>query len=152
MTKKFGKILSFQNFSSIFVAINYYLEAISQRRETFTYQFIFSHEKITFKIEDAFRVFNVCDIIYLVASGSYTLVYFPKDIVPEGVIQVPYSMKVVLEHCQGEIIRVHKSYSVNPDQVVSLSGNRIRLEQNGVASVSPAYREELLKVLNVVQK
>jgi hypothetical protein len=60
-------------------------------------------------------------------------------------------MKTVLNHCQGEIIRVHKSYSVNPDKIISLSGNRIRLEQNGVASVSPEYREALLMVLNVVQ-
>lgn len=113
---------------------------------------IFSYEKISLKVEDAFRVFNVCDIIYLAASGSYTQVYFPKDIVPGGRIQVPCSMKVVLEHCQGEIIRVHKSYSVNPDKVFSLSGNLIQLKPVGKVSVSPAYREELLKVLNVVQK
>jgi DNA-binding LytR/AlgR family response regulator len=111
----------------------------------------FFYEKIAFKVKDEIRVFNVCDIIYLVASGSYTLVYLPKDIVKEGFIQVTCNMKTVLNHCQGEIIRVHKSYSVNPDKIISLSGNRIRLEQNGVASVSPEYREALLKVLNVVQ-
>lgn len=79
--------------------------------------------RITFKIEDYYQVFDLSEIVYLKAEGSYL---------------------------NESFLRIHKSCAVNLDYVTKLYGNRVEMSTGDKLDVSLTYKNILWSMMNVV--
>ena len=81
------------------------------------------------------------DIIYLAADGDYCEVCLADK---KHLSSEP--MKKWLEILDaGEFYRIHKSYVVNSQKIIKLSGNQVHLLDEIVLPIGRTYREEFME-------
>lgn len=104
--------------------------------------------KITFKIGDYYQVFNLKEIAYLKADGSYTRVVMNAK--GKHPVTLALNLKTVSSYLDDSFYRIHKSYVVNLDCIIRLYGNRVEISTGEILDVSLTYKSVLWNILNVV--
>jgi DNA-binding LytR/AlgR family response regulator len=85
------------------------------------------------------------DISYIEGLKDYIKIYLSQS--PKPVI-TRLSMKAVEEKLpQGKYIRVHKSFIISIDKIISVRKNRVRLGETEIP-ISEHYRDNLFKIIN----
>jgi DNA-binding LytR/AlgR family response regulator len=83
----------------------------------------------------------VADIFFIQSEADYTEIF-----TSEKKHLTSHSLKHWLQTLPtGKFARVHKSYIVNTEQIVRVSGNRIYLDQETFVPIGRAFREDFIE-------
>lgn len=105
-----------------------------------------NHETVIFKTKDEIYKLHVKDLLYCEADGNYTKVHLLDQ---ERTIMLSKTLKVIEEQLSHfGFLRVHQSFLVNTDHIVSLSKNDVILSNHNRVKVSRRKKTEVLKYLN----
>jgi DNA-binding LytR/AlgR family response regulator len=95
-----------------------------------------------------YKRIKVSDIVYLKAGGSYSTIETMSD---SHLFSFP--LKDALEQIKSSrIVRVHRSYAVNLDQVSAISGNQLILTHKGQIPMSSDLKEQVLGKLHLMKR
>jgi DNA-binding LytR/AlgR family response regulator len=84
------------------------------------------------------------DLLFVEALGNYVIIHTVKE-----KLTVHFTMKDILSKLSSkDFIRVHRSFIVRLDKIESIEDNVIEIKNKHI-SIGRAYKEELLKCLNM---
>ncbi|MCB9235532.1 MAG: response regulator [Bacteroidia bacterium] len=79
------------------------------------------------------------DILYLEAARSYVTIFLVEGSI---VLRQPLG-NILSDFSAGDMVRIHRSFAVNPTKVESVTGTRVIVAGNKIP-IGPGYREEFL--------
>lgn len=83
------------------------------------------------------------DIQHVQAYGNYIKIYLP-----EKVLMVRKTISELENESAGRLIRIHKSYLINPQHMVSTEGNEVLMPQQQRLPIGKVYKKDFDKLIS----
>ena len=117
----------------------------------------FSHKKVKIygSLKKDYFFIDIQNLVYVKSENNYVnLFYFEKELLKERLIR---STLTNIENQLPSFLKVHRSYIVNPEYVISLKGNKqnAKLYLNKVVNtipISTSYFDDVYNIIKVVEE
>lgn len=114
------------------IAFPRFLQAVEKVKQ------VSNQQEVSFTVKadgKSYRI-NASEITCVESNGDYLMIYL-KD----QKIMVYMTMKKLMEQTKGQLLRVHKSYSINLEAIQYVEGNMIHLNDHEIP-IGASYKEE----------
>jgi len=106
-----------------------------------------SSDEIFVKQESQFKRIPISEILYIKADRSYSTI-----ITKSGVFTLAFPISKAIERVNNneDLIRVHKSFVVNKNNVVGLSGESVELTNGESIPIGRAYKSSFIRFFRLI--
>lgn len=133
---------------NIVIAIELAFHSISKTKEALDVQqdnYYILHDRVFIKDNHRFYKLPITHIKYIQAEGSYCIIY-----TNEGKHTLAFNLKSFESRINHpSIVRSHRSFLVNIDQIDALEGNTIFIGQTPIP-ISESYRSDIIQRLKLI--